>query len=106
MITLYIAIGKEESIPSIEFGNTNELIDYIEGLKQFNCVWLCSGKSPNSEIVITEDVDVIISAINTDFWMVSLAKDCQLHIHEYPSYEDAYKVALDMREGNNKCYNK
>ncbi len=105
MIELYIALGKEDNIPCIEFKSTSDLMDYIEELKQFNCVWLCSGKNPNTEIVITEDIDIILSAVSVDFWMVSLAKNCELHIHEYPSYEDAYRVALDMREGNNRCYN-
>ena len=30
----------------------------------------------------------------------------ELHLHEYASYEDAYLVALNMREANPMCYNK
>lgn len=105
MIKLYIAIGKEDNIPCIEFNSTNELMGYVENLKSFDCVWLCSGKSPNSEILVTESIDVILKAIANDNWDVSLEKNSELHIHEYPSYEDAYRVSLDMREGNNKCYN-
>ena len=28
-----------------------------------------------------------------------------IHLQEYESFEDAYKVALDMRECNPLCYN-
>lgn len=29
----------------------------------------------------------------------------EMHLHEYSSYEDAYLVALNMREANPLCYN-
>ena len=106
MITLHIAIGKEDTIPTIKFNLVSDLMEYMKGLRQFNCVWLCSGKSPNSEIVITEDVGAMLAAVATDIWNKEFVTDWELHIHEYPSYEDAYKVALGMREGNEKCYNK
>ncbi len=32
--------------------------------------------------------------------------NCALHLFEYFSFEDAYKTALDMREGNHLCYDK
>lgn len=101
MITLYIAIGKENNIPSVLFHTTSDLLDYIDELRKFDCVWLFCGKAPNSEIVITESIDTVKKAIPHSQWDV----DVEFHMHEYPSYEDAYAVALDMREGNNKCYN-
>ena len=105
MITLHLGIGKGD-VKRFELRSTNELLDYLEKFKQYDRVWLCSGKSPESEIVITQSIDVILQAIAHDNWDVSLTRNSELHIHEYESYEDAYKVALDMREGNEKCYNK
>ena len=104
MITLYLGLGKGD-VGKFELNSTNELLDYLEKFKQYDRVWLCSGKSPNTEIVITESIEVVQQAIAHDNWDVSLEKNSELHIHEYGSYEDAYKVALDMREGNSKCYN-
>jgi hypothetical protein len=104
MITLYLGLGKGD-VGEFKLNNTNELLDFVEKFKAYDRVWLCSGKSPDTEIVITEKIDTILQAIAHDNWNVSTAKNSELHIHEYPSYEDAYKVALDMREGNNKCYN-
>lgn len=105
MITLYLGVGTGD-VGRFELNSTLELMDYLEQFKQHGRVWLCSGKSPNTEIVITESIDTIQQAIAHDNWNISLVKNSELHIHEYESYEDAYKVALDMREGNKKCYNK
>lgn len=105
MIKLYLAIGKEGTIPMFEFENRRELREYIKNLEQFSCVWLCCGEAPNSEIVITESLGVVLKSVINSTWQLEPHLDSVLHIHEYQSYEDAYAVALDMREGNPRCYN-
>lgn len=111
MIILNLAIHDGE-VEVMEFKTVEELIEFIEELKRFDCIWLVADESDindditsSCEILITEDVYTIISAIGVDFFSCSLRKDSKLFIQEYQSYEDAYKVALDMREGNPKCYN-
>ena len=108
MITLNIGIGRIE-IQKIEFDNPWELNRFI-GVEIENigldCVWLFSGA--NGEIMVTESIEKIIFGVQHNFF-ADFKKDdnfdSEFHIHEYSSYEDAYKVALDMREPNPKCYN-
>ena len=104
MITLCLGIY-EGDIEQIPFDSVNSLIDYIEELKMFNCIWLVTEDGENGEIMITENIDKIITAIGTDHWNLCSQKDSMFHLQEYQTYEDAYAVALDMREENPKCYN-
>lgn len=108
MITLNLGLG-EGDVDKLKFSSPVDLVEYIEELKGYypNTVWLITGNGEYSEIMITESIDKIIVAIYHDHWEdVCLKKDSELHIHEYESYEDAYSVALSMKEGNPLCYNK
>lgn len=98
MINLHLAIY-DGDIPTIPFVNKEDLIDYIYELKKFECVWLFKPKDEDSEIIITESIDFLISVIN----IIELSKD--IFLQEYQSYEDAYATALDMKEINPKCWN-
>jgi len=102
-------------VVQIEFKAMKELLDYLSEIRKskFDCVWLCSGEGNNgfNEILITENIMTIELAI--EGFIFTLFKDFeqeelnhQIHLHEYETYEDAYAVALDMREPNPKCYNK
>lgn len=100
MIKLHLAIGTgTENIPVLEYENKEELIDYLHELKMFDCVWLATENGELSEILITENLTTLIKWIENDFMNLET-----IFIQEYQSYEDAYAVALDMREGNAKCY--
>ena len=107
MIDLNLAIGSCD-IASMKFKTVADLIDYIEELKRFDAIWLVVddlGDESRCEILITEDVSKIISAIIADFFSCTSLKESKLFIQEYQSFEDAYSVALDMREGHPRCYN-
>lgn len=103
MIKLNLGIGKGE-IHTFVFNTVQDVLDYVQELNSFkDVVWLVAGLANNSnidEIIITESVEVIMKNICFDLWRLGTFKDSELHIHEYESYEDAYLVALDMREGN------
>ena len=101
MISLNLGIYDGE-VMNLKFENTFELMEYIELLKDFDCVWLIAG---NNEILVTESLKNAYQYIRNGFFFL-LGSEQILHIHEYQSYEDAYKVALDMREISPKCYNK
>lgn len=106
MITLHLGIG-DLDVEKMTFARPIELTDYIEDIAtyNFNCVWLVSGGGEYAEIMITERIDKILLAIAHDHWDdINCKKDSVLHMHEYPTYEDAYKAATDMREGNPLCY--
>jgi hypothetical protein len=99
MITLNIAIYDGE-VMKLNFEDTTKLMEYIELLKYFDCVWLIAG---GNEILVTESLKNAYEYIRNGFFFL-FGSEQVLHIHEYESYEDAYKVALDMREASPKCY--
>ena len=101
MIKLNLAIY-EGNIQVIDFNSKYELTEFILVIKQsnFNCVWLATDDSSDGELIVTENIDTIIHYINNDLFDIKK----EIHLHEYQSYEDAYYVALDMREPNPKCY--
>lgn len=102
MINLQLAIYEGDA-QLITFNNVTELIDYIKELKSFDFVWLVTDRKTD-EILITENIEQIIKCILFDFWDLSFDKDSDFYIQEYQSYEDAYEVALYMKEENPKCY--
>lgn len=93
-ITLAIYKGepREFKIKLIDF------IDFFKDLKTFDCVWLVTDDT-YKEILITENPNII-----TQF--VFSQEPEHLIIQEYQSYEEAYEVALMLREPNPKCYAK
>lgn len=102
MIKIHLAIYDNE-IDLLTFENYEELIDYIEYLVSFNCIWLMTSKGEYSEIIVTEKIDLIINSLVDEARIWKGSKE--FYIQEYQSFEDAYAVALDMREGHKKCYN-
>lgn len=100
MITLHLAIY-EGDVKELNFENKTELIYFVKDLIDFDCVWLITnGDQENpilQEIIITENIFEIIKFIKRIDPEI-------LFIQEYQSYEDAYAVALSMRETNPKCY--
>lgn len=61
----------------------------------------------NEDIFVTENfvfVDELFEKKLTSVY--PYYEDNQIAIYEFPSYEEAYKVALDIREPNPLCYSK
>lgn len=101
MKTLHLAIHSGD-VKELHFENIAELIIYCKQLADFDCVWLITdGDNEDNpykqEIVITENIFELIKFIQR------IDPDT-LFIQEYQSYQDAYEVALMMREPNPKCY--
>jgi hypothetical protein len=99
MITLHLAIYSGD-VERMEFINRRELTNFILELKKFDCIWLFTDDGENGEIIITENISILVNA-----FLSNILQGNTLHLQEYQTYEDAYAVALDMREGNPKCYN-
>ena len=88
-------------------------LKYDEDVKHFDSVYLFAIESNHLEgdVIIIEDTiegllianDLILSLINAE-----LEYDDKLNVNffiqEYSTYEDAYEVALIMRENNELCY--
>jgi predicted AlkP superfamily pyrophosphatase or phosphodiesterase len=118
-IILNYAEGTDLSKPIniISLNNTDELKDFLSALRlsrenrTSNTVYVWTSdhshddnedsESETKEIVITEDIVLIESIVRRVFDY----SDCEVYLQEYSTYEDAYAVALDMREGNPLCYN-
>ena len=103
-------------IPCFEFTTFDDLMDFMLEIFQRaeNCVFLFTynlkekPNEENNEIIITENSKFIYNFFK--FGMISdvdLVLDVNVfHLQEYESYEDAYAVALDMKESSPLCYNK
>jgi len=105
MIHLHLAIY-EGDIEQIDFENIVDLVDYIRELNRFDCIWLATEDGEKGEIIITEDLDALITCIENNVFIINIDEGSQdFFVQEYQTYEDAYAVALDMREGNKRCYN-
>ena len=102
MIKLHLAIYSGD-VETIDFDNLQELCEYINELKQFNCIWLATSDGEDGEIIVTEDITRLIFLVTCNYF-IDLNENTIMHLQEYQNYEDAYNVALDMREGNPKCY--
>ena len=78
-----------------------ELVGFLlaEDLPLYNSIWIiANGDEPDGEIFITEQLITGVEFLN------NIIEDV-IYIQQYDSYEDAYSVALNMREPNEKCYN-
>jgi hypothetical protein len=116
MITLHYAEGKNlgKDIVKLNLKNRKELKSFLKGIQakdNSDTVYLFTSNHSfdpedefneySREIYIESDPLTLRMLIenNLDY------EDCVLYLQEYASFEDAYKVALDMRELNNLCYN-
>ena len=104
MINLNLAIYQGD-IAIIKFHTTNHLCEYLEELNSFDCIWLATENGEKGEILITENLQTLINAVKNSHFDLLWNSPQNFYLQEYQTYEDAYKVALDMREANPKCYN-
>ena len=104
MIILNLAIY-DGDIQTIEFYTQKELLEYLFELHTFNCIWLATEDGANGEILITENVETLINAVRNNHFNLLWNSPQNFYVQEYQTYEDAYRVALNMRETNPKCYN-
>jgi hypothetical protein len=92
-------------IKELEFYNEMELITFlklVETNDNGEIVYLFTEEIDNDnlmqvdcrEILITSNFDTVFDNIKAMDY-----SDTLIHLHEYKSFEDAYAVALDMREG-------
>jgi hypothetical protein len=101
-IILHFAFSEtgEEDIPILDFPNKDELILFLSELKKDGTIWLFTAEGEYSEIIITDNKSLLIKTTGN-----LLASNNILFLQAYPSFEDAYSVALTMREGHKRCYN-
>jgi hypothetical protein len=111
---LHLAISdlsEHKDIEQFEFSNIDELTHKIlnhKGLPE-DRVYLCAvhdvDEDETTEILVTENYPLMRYFIETIDDLPLTKTPLTVHVHMYESYEDAYAVALDMREANPLCYN-
>jgi hypothetical protein len=108
----YAELNNQGYIPCIEFENIQELIDNIP-YEPKDCIYLFTYSSKENkatdfsdEVIVTEDIFHIESFIKTNRDELIGLEMTDFFLQEYPSYEEAYKVALMMKETSPLCYNK
>ena len=102
MIELHYFECQESEV--LNFFTINELVGYLKTLKPKKYVWLATEDGEHGEIMVTESIDALISAIKAGVFNLLWNSPQRFYLQQYDSYEDAYSVALDMREPNPKCY--
>lgn len=107
MIRLHLGIGKGD-VETLNFKTFNDLDYFVSNEERLmiDGVWLATSGGTYSDVFVTDNIDHLRLVMNVDLWE-ELTQDLNapFHIHHYESFEDAYKVALDMKEGHELCYN-
>jgi hypothetical protein len=112
----YAPLVLEGDIPCIEFDTQKDLIQYINEELHPQCDNLGSPLSTTSNIVflvaykdeiyvshiLNYIIDFIESMEHTSYDFSG--DEYTVHLHEYPSFEEAYTIAKSMKEGNKLCY--
>jgi len=104
-------LSEHKDIEQFEFNSIDELTHKIlnrKGLPE-NRVYLCAVhdvyEEESLETLVTENYYIMRDFIETIDDLPLTKTPLTVHVHMYESYEDAYAVALDMREANPLCYN-
>ena len=103
----YANLNLQGDIPCLEFTSIEEvrsfIISIVYPLKMVNeRVYVIAIED---EVIVTEDVLLVQRLFDDNFDSVYPLHECDvIFIQEYLSYEEAYKVALDMKETSPLCY--
>ena len=119
MITLHYGKGKdlknENDILNIKFKTTKALIKFFKNVVLENddkeTIYVLTNCSNNFEdsytdVFIFENVYRLTTLFKVIEAVVNGLDEKNVFLQEYSNYEDAYKVALSMRETNKLCYDK
>ena len=107
----YFKLNSNQEIRN-KFNDADELIEFLRkeltNRKERNVVFLFTyeigleEEEGREEIFVTDEPSLLFEIISNQdlaFWCFK-----KFHLHEYKSFEDAYAVALNMREVNELCY--
>lgn len=98
----YAKLDLQGDIPCVELQSFREAYAFIESVlypETKNKVYLLAVED---EIFISETASLICKMYKD---AISYSKQKEIFLQEYQSYEDAYRVALDMKEVSALCYN-
>ncbi len=109
MIELNLGVSQGD-VELYNFSNKIELIEFLKGMENEDCVWLATNEEHGvcGEIMVTEDFDKIVAALELEYWSESDDEEDQdfiFFVQKYNNYKAAYSVALVKQENRPKCYN-
>jgi len=101
----YASLDLQGDIPSVEFESKYEMLDYVSKVYKNN--WLTYLNvvclvSISDHLIVVNSMSRILNFINDELNHIDFGTD--VFLQEYSSYEEAFKVALDMKEENPLCY--
>ena len=94
-----LTVDMGEDVKVQKFKTQEGLKKFIASIQDDGSIWLLGAESQYSELYISENLRVIRYCLN-DLIKTSIV----LFIHRYETFEDAYKIALAMKEGHHRCY--
>ena len=99
----YASLDLQGDIPCFEFKKHSDMIDFIDEKcinRNGQVVWLLA-KEGFTDVFVSESHLSIQDFLNKkSVWQTT----GNYFLQEYPSFQDAYKVALDMAEISPMCY--
>jgi len=102
MIELNIATNE---LFKVEFDTLEQLKVFLRVLKIIDTVWLATDDCENGEVLVSDNMESIISLLKmSKGGYVRKGDSFKFYVQMYPSFEEAYEVALSMKESNKKCY--
>lgn len=99
----YSSLDLQGDIPCFEFKKHSDMIDFIDEKcinRNGKVIWLLA-KKDSTDIFISENY-LSIQDYLTRKYLWNISDD--YFLQEYLSFEDAYRVALDMLEISPMCY--
>lgn len=104
MIKLHYAeLNNHGSIPCLEFNTLDAFTDFLCKVTEDRVYLFAFEIGEVSEVFVTSDLTMISVIMKETFNLIQ--NEDIFFLQEYPSFEDAYKVALDMQETSPLCYN-
>ena len=105
----YAKLDLQGDIPCYELSGIEEVKNFVSGIvgqhptgNAENMVYLIAIQD---EVFVTENCQLVQELFDGNMNSAyPFYENEPIFIQEYPSYEDAYKVALDMKEENSLCY--
>ncbi len=109
---LHLGLESHQEITEHEFKYFSDMLDFIIDVTKDKYVYVFafdgSEHGVQQEMVIVQE-KYYLTRLLSGYALHILGLDLNyenFYLQEYPSFEEAYKVALDMQETSPLCYNK
>ena len=101
----YAELQLQGDIPCIEFESKYKMLDYITDIYENNWITYLDKVclvAISDHLIVVNSLGRILNFVNDELNHINFG--AEVFLHEYGSYEEGYKVALDMKEDNTLCY--